>query len=83
MFDNIRTNELPLLAKAMAQPYEDENGVVHPAQNNHQILAKLEAVEHMLAIKKVKTLMIRKRGYQKALHGIMENLIDELSELAD
>ena len=83
MFDNIKPNELPLLARAMAQPFKDEEGIVHAAHNNTQILAKLEAVEHMLAIRKVKTLMMRKRGYQIALAGIIDNLSQELDEFSD
>lgn len=80
MFKNIRPEELPLLAKAMSKPYKDENGVKHPPHKTEQIFAKLESIDQMLAVRKVKILMLRKHGYQKAIEGIIGNLCDQLSE---
>lgn len=80
MFDNIRTEELPTLARALAQPYRDEEGVEQPAHNTEQVFAKLQAIEQMLSVRKVKTLMLRKRGFQTAIAGIMDNLVHELDD---
>lgn len=77
MFPNIEPNELQLLAKACKGGYTNSDGEYVPERSIDQVYNDLDTISKMLTIRKVKMLLIRKRGFQKALDGIMNHAIEK------
>lgn len=81
MFTNIDNKELPILAKVISSDFITPTGSFHKGANPAQCLATLVAIDDMLSVRKVRTLMLRKRGFQQAIDGRITQLIEELKEI--
>jgi len=78
-FYHITTEELPLLAKTLKKETISDDGTRYPERSNEDTLETLELIDDLLSIRKSKSLMMKKRGYQVALSKRIEQYLKEKS----
>ena len=79
MFEHIKPQELPILAKSFKGALTTEEGHQYPERSNEEVLADLELVDHLLAIMKSKSLLNRKRGLLKMVDGLLAISVGDAS----